>query len=52
MKNIELGITDAFIDEDLTWKEREIRGALRERVTGKTANTGYMKMWVDGREYR
>ncbi|XP_066597110.1 golgin subfamily A member 6-like protein 22 [Prorops nasuta] len=45
------------IEEDLTWKERKVMGIVRrvaeeERRKGRRVNVGYMKVWVEGREWR
>lgn len=51
-KNI--GDERVFIDDDLTWKEREIQSKIREiakkkRQEGREVKVSYMKMIVDGK---
>lgn len=55
-KNV-LKDTKIFIDNDLTVEERKIQKEIRsiakdERDNGKKVKVGFMKMYIDGEEYR
>lgn len=55
MKNKKnIGPMKVFIDDDLTWKEREIQSKIREmakkkRQEGREVRVSYMKLMVDGK---
>lgn len=53
-KNLERGI---YIDDDLTWREREIQGRLRkmareEKERGRQVKVGYMKICIEGKWFK
>lgn len=46
-----------YIEDDLTWKEREVQKRLRElawehKKNGKSAKVGYFKLCVEGKWFR